>query len=131
MARVSLLERIRAGGEEGGDRELIRSVLRNLQRVLNTRRGSAETVPDLGIPDFTEIVHTMPESVLQFGQAIRRTVRLFEPRLEHVRVRYVPYEEDPLSIHFEILGQVRSERGGVPVTIHTEVSAEGEVRVKE
>ncbi len=137
MLRPCLLDRIRDAGGQGivsqdeNIRPLLRSVLKNLQRVLNTRRGNVETLPDFGIPDFTEIAHTMPESILQFQQAIRQTIRRYEPRLGHVRVKYVPDEDDPLSIHFEIMAQVPVGRKRRPVTIHTEVSSDGRVRVRE
>ncbi len=137
MLRPCLLDRIREAGRQGvlpeeqDLRPLLRSVLKNLQRILNTRRGNVETVPDLGIPDFTEIVHTMPESIMQFQQAIKQTIRLYEPRLERVRVRYIPVEDDPLALHFEIIAQLPKGKRRQAVTIHTEVTSEGVVRVRE
>ncbi len=137
MLRPCLLDRIREAERQGmaaqeeDIRPLVRSVLKNLQRILNTRRGNVETLPEFGIPDFTEIVHTMPESILQFQQAIRQTIRCYEPRLEHVRVKYVPMEDDPLAIHFELMAHLPVGRKRHPVTIHTEVTSEGVVRVRE
>ncbi len=137
MLKPCLLDRIREAERQGnlpqGDdiRLLMRSVLNNLQRILNTRRGNVETLPEFGIPDFTEIVHTMPESIIQFQQAIRQTIRRYEPRLEHVRVKYMPVEDDPLAIHFELMAHLPVGRKRHPVTIHTEVTSEGMVKVKE
>ncbi len=94
MPERRLLERIRepeVGGQRRSEvdtRLLLRSVLDNLQRILNTRQGNVPIQKDLGIPDLSDIVHTFPESILTMQQSIRQTITKYEPRLKSVRVSY-------------------------------------------
>ncbi len=112
-------------------RLLLRSVLNNLQRILNTRQGNVPIQKDFGIPDFCDVVHTFPESILTMQQAIRKTINRYEPRLKNVRVKFVPQEDDIFTLHFEVIAQLDLGKDKNPVTIFTELSSDGTVKVRE
>ena len=64
----------------------LRSVLGNLGRLFNTRRGSLPHIPEFGLPDITDVSRAAPAEVEAIRRAIRESVERFEPRLRRVRV---------------------------------------------
>src|SRR5262249_14990573 len=59
---------------------LVDSVLSNMRRILNERRGSCETRGDYGIPDLNDVLgHGGTPSEL--AQIVQEMIRAFEPRL--------------------------------------------------
>jgi type VI secretion system protein len=97
-----LLARLRAGRASGGSSASVRE---HLAVLLNTRRGESPAVPDYGIPDFSDVVHSFPLAIPVMQRAIRDTIALYEPRLQKVQVRHVPSDE-PLTVTFEISGRI-------------------------
>jgi len=136
MGKDRLLERIRAQKKDPrirrkeGPKEVIDSVLQHLQRILNTRQGSVPIAKDFGIPDLTELHLGYPDSLRLFERAIRQTIQKFEPRLTGLRVRFVPDEEDPLSLRFQILGKLQAEGYKDPVRFESTVGSDGKVIIK-
>jgi type VI secretion system protein len=106
------------------------SVLTHLQRMLNTRQGNCLTVPDYGIPDFTDMVHNFPEAVGQMQRAIRRSVERYEPRLRKVRVTPTNPEDDFLQLRFEITAELVTADEDASVWFETTIGADGHVRVR-
>lgn len=109
--------------------EPVESVVENLRSLLNMRVGSAVTVPTMGVPDFTDLVHHFPGSALTLTQTIRSTIMEFEPRLRHVMVRHVPSTDDSetlLVVSFEIAAQLVD---GGAVRLRTEFARGGRVGV--
>jgi len=80
-------------------RRLKASVLRDLEWLLNTRRGvdsDEELTPEVrqsvynyGLPDVSSMGVDSPETHHQLVHGVEETVSLFEPRLSHVRARLV------------------------------------------
>lgn len=136
MARDRLLERIRARQKDPrirrkeDPREVIDSVLHHLQLILNTRQGSVPIAGDFGLPDLTELQLNYPESLRIFERAIRQTIQKFEPRLTGLRVRFVPDEEDPLSLRFQIVAKLESEGYKDPVRFESIVGSDGKIQLK-
>lgn len=136
MGKDRLLERIRARNKDPrtrrkeGPKEVIDSVLHHLQQILNTRQGSVPIAEDFGIPDLTELQLGYPDSLRLFERAIRQTIQKFEPRLSSLRVRFVPDEEDPLSLRFQILGKLQSEGYKDPVRFESTVGSDGKIIIK-
>ncbi|MFZ0451661.1 MAG: type VI secretion system baseplate subunit TssE [Desulfatiglandaceae bacterium] len=136
MGKDRLLERIRAQNKDlrirrkEGPKEVIDSILQHLQRILNTRQGSVPIAEDFGIPDLTELRLDYPDSLRLFERAIRQTIQKFEPRLSSLRVRFVPDEEDPLSLRFQILGKLQSEGYKDPVRFESTVGSDGKIIIK-
>ncbi|MEW5875125.1 MAG: type VI secretion system baseplate subunit TssE [Candidatus Zixiibacteriota bacterium] len=102
---------------------LKQSVLLHLRRMLNTRHGHAPAQPDYGIPDLNEFMFAMPESITPMRQAIQASIEKYEPRLRSVHVAWVPDEDDPLNIRFEISARLIAEDEEVPVSFTTNVGS--------
>ena len=79
--------------EHGGK---VESIKEHLAILLNTRRGSIHHLPDYGLPDSSQVSMKDLVAITRFGKEIEETVRKYEPRLIHVRVR--PMERDPDSM---------------------------------
>jgi len=91
----------------------LRSILGNLGRLFNTRRGTLAHVPEFGLPDLSDVSRAVPAEVESVRRAIRESVERFEPRLRRVRVdRDVsdpssPYLVFLLSAEIELFGKVQ------------------------
>lgn len=114
---------------ENTDR-LAESVLTHLQKMLNTRQGNVLTLPDYGIPDLSEVVHSFPDSIVQMQEAIRTSIEKYEPRLRKVRVKYVDPGEDLLKLRFEITAQLVTAKEKASVWFETMVDSSGQVEIR-
>jgi type VI secretion system protein len=136
MREQRLLERIRAWQEaplkrtREDPKQIIDSVLGHLQRILNTRQGSVPIAEDFGLPDLTELHQDYPDSLIWFERAIRQTIQKYEPRLKAVRVKFVPYDDDPLSLRFQIVGKLVTEDYKNPVHFESVVGSDGKISIK-
>ncbi len=124
------LRRPDPGPEAHAAHRLRQSILLNLRRILNSRRGSAPSAIEYGIIDLSAIVHNYPESVGEMAESIRQCVRRYEPRLTHVRVIYDKREEDELTLRFHIAAQVAVPGLKSRLGFDTVVTSSGRVRVK-
>lgn len=125
MSDRGLLGRLRSG-RRSVDQTV--SIAANVAELLNARQGLAETAPTFGVVDFNDVVHAMPDGLRALQQSIRATLLEHEPRLQSVTVRQVP-ADDPLSIRFEVVGRLASDRRTL-VRLHTELRAGGVFVVK-
>lgn len=78
----------------------VRSIVENLNNILNTRRGYGSIVEDLGIRDFSEISsrdHIANAIIAEVEQNIER----FEPRVRLVGITRVD-DDNPLRLSFRI-----------------------------
>lgn len=107
--------------------EQVDSVVENLRSLLNHREGSAVTVPTMGIPDFTDLVHNFPGSSMTLTKAIRATIVAYEPRLRNVRVVHIPTDE-PLVVRFEVYAQIGKDADS-GMRFRTEFAPGGRVNV--
>ena len=91
----------------------LRSILGNLGRLFNTRRGTLLHVPEFGLPDISNVSRAVPAEVESIRRAIREAVERFEPRLRRVRVdqdvsdQSSPYLVFLLSAEMAQLGRVQ------------------------
>jgi type VI secretion system protein len=136
MREERLLERIRSWEKEPGRRaredpkRTIDSVLRHLQQILNTRRGSVPIAEDYGMPDFTDLLHSYPESLREIERSIRQTIQKYEPRLKAVRISFIPQDDDIFSLRFQIVAQLATEQEKLPVLFESVVDSDGQISVK-
>jgi type VI secretion system protein len=137
MREERLLERIArwgSGDEEGrevasGDL-LLESVVRHLQRILNTRQGSVPIDPEFGVPDFTNLAGSYNAAFGgQIEQDIRKLIERYEPRLKSPRLKLREERADALSLSFELTGSVVMGGREVPVRLATNVGSQGRIRV--
>jgi type VI secretion system protein len=94
--RIALLDALTGRFESGGagvrvadvpeGEQQLHSVLGNLRRLFNARRGSLVHVPEYGLPDLSDVSPSSPEKIESLRVAIREAVERFEPRLQKVRV---------------------------------------------
>jgi type VI secretion system protein len=64
----------------------LRSIVDNLSRLFNTRRGSVAHLPDYGLPDISQVYRDLPYSIEGLRGAIKQVVEKYEPRLRRIRV---------------------------------------------
>ncbi len=135
MREERLLERIktwkkeplRRGKEE--PRRVIDSVLRHLRRILNTKQGNVLIAEDYGVPDFSDFLNALPDSIRDIEKNIRAAIQKYEPRLTGVRVNFIPQEDDPLSLRFQITARLAMD-SKTQVFIETIVDADGQVEIR-
>ena len=125
----TLFERLMEPNPSGGRvtqldvARLRRSVLIHLRNMLNSRHGHAPAQPDYGIPDLNEFMFAFPESKEPMRQAIQTSIEKYEPRLKNVRATWVPDEDDPLNIRFEITARLVTDDKDLPVSFTTNVGS--------
>ncbi len=111
-------------------RQMLHSVLDHLQRILNTRQGSTPIADDYGIPDFTNLMSGYPESKRFIERSIRQTIQKYEPRLQGVRIAFLPQQEDVLNLSFQISARLVLDDLKDPVVFESVLDAGGRVQVK-
>jgi type VI secretion system protein len=135
MREARLLERIRtwekdpARREREDPRRVIDSVLLHLHRILNTKQGNVPIAEDYGVPDFTDLLYSYPESVRDIERTIRSAIQKYEPRLKAVKVTFIPQDEDLLSLRFQIAARLSSE-SKTQVFFETVVDSDGKIEIK-
>ncbi len=105
MAGRGLLDRLAAPSQ---GRDSVESIVAHLRALLNSRPGISSTVPDYGVVDFNDIVHTLPDGVRKIRQSIRQAIQTHEPRLTNISVRHVP-SDDPTLMRFEIVARLSED----------------------
>lgn len=126
MAR-GLLQRLERSATGASTGTPAASVLEHVQALLNTRRGSSQLDLSYGVPDFTDVLHSLPGGMTVLRSMIEECIRLHEPRLIQIRVLPLGAEEGSLLLRFEV--QARLASGG-PIRFETEVSRGGRVRIR-
>lgn len=110
--------------------ELVRSILRNLVKLLNSRMGHAPAQMDYGIPEPSEVAHAFPDALGTMQRSIRTSIEKYEPRLTGVNVMHVESEEDQFTLRFQITGQLATSKERVPVCFDTLVDSTGRIKLK-
>ncbi len=145
MREERLLERLQSWEKEPArrgkenPRRTIDSIIRHLQRILNTKHGNVPIAEDYGTPDFTDFFLTLPKTETnpkrEIEKAIRLAIQKYEPRLRGVRVNLIDSDEgeadgytDPLTIRFQITGRLYTE-SKTQVFLETTVDNEGKVNI--
>ena len=135
MKEERLLERIRTWESEPDRRghtddvRQIDSILAHLRRILNTRQGSVQISDVYGIPDLNDFLTSYPESVTGVEKSIRQAIEKYEPRLQSVKVHFLPQEEDVLCLRFQITARINAGTGR-NILIETIVNSDGRISLK-
>ena len=136
MREERLTERIRSWNRaphrrgKPDPKRMVDSIVRHLERILNTRWGSAQIADDYGIPDLTDLRSGLPDAVRDLERAIRNTIQKYEPRLEAVRVKFIPQEETILTVSFQIVARLAVEGEKNPVTFQSVMDSDGKVTIR-
>ena len=120
MAGRGILERL---GKPSSRYSSTESIVAHLRVLLNSRPGTSLTVPDYGVVDFNDVVHTLPDSIRNIQQSIRTTIETHEPRLKHVNVRYLR-TDDSLLLRFEITARLAENPQNV-IRLHSNMHLGG------
>lgn len=93
--------------EEADDvQQRVLSILDNLNRLFNSRRGSIAHLPDYGLPDITQVYRDLPYSIEGLRTAIKESVERYEPRLRRVRVEHQQGDAFAMRITFILTAEL-------------------------
>ena len=123
----SLFERLERSLATPGGRAA--SIAAHLGKMLSTRAGSAQTLPDYGLPDLNDMNQSLHESLSQSRLLIERFIRAYEPRLKYVQVRMLRRDHDPLALAFAIEGVLTADGVPQPVVFIARLGDNGRVEV--
>ena len=101
----------------------------HLAKMLSTRGGSVQTLPDYGLPDLNDMRLSLHDSLQQARIAIERFIEAYEPRLREVRVISLPRDQDPLSLAFAIEGLLEVDGFKRQVSFSARLDGSGQVKV--
>lgn len=105
------------------------SVATHLAKMLSTRAGSVQTLPDYGLPDLNDMRLSLHDSLQQARIAIERFIEAYEPRLSDVRVISLPRDNNPLSLAFAIEGLLEGDGFKRQVSFSARLDGSGQVKV--
>ena len=105
------------------------SVAAHLAKMLSTRAGSVQTLPDYGLPDLNDMSLSLHESLSQARRAIEHFIERYEPRLSRVRVVSLPRDHNPLRLAFSIEGLLEVEGCKRQVMFSAQLDGSGQVSV--
>ncbi|MGJ7515836.1 type VI secretion system baseplate subunit TssE [Pseudomonas baetica] len=129
----SLFERLNGDADKrvGWSREdsAMASVAAHLAKMLSTRAGSVQTLPDYGLPDLNDMRLSLHDSLSQARKAIERFIEAYEPRLSKVRVISLPRDNDQLRLSFSIEGLLEVDGFKRQVSFAACLDGSGQVKV--
>lgn len=103
-----------------------RSIISNLDRLMNTRRGALSHLTEYGLPDISDVYRDMPGSINELQQAIAAAVETYEPRLQHVRVEHQATDRYSMQLVFLLTAETLT---GERIRFKTTFSSEEEAHV--
>lgn len=107
-----------------------RSILLNLQRILNTRAGHATAQMDLGTPAPGELALASPEGVSGALRVIKQAIEKYEPRLKSVDITQIQVKDEVLTLRFQITATIVGPRGGSNIRFDTLVDPSGRIKLQ-
>ena len=127
LERLSGSDRSRSGlpGAEAASA----SVMAQLARMLSTRAGSVQMLPDYGLPELNDMRLTLHDTRQQARAAIERFISRYEPRLREVRVSCQHDASDPLRLAFIINARLNLPELQQPVTFSVQLDGQGKAAV--
>lgn len=134
MSYGSLFERLasettrRAGWSH--DQAVVASIAGHLAKMLSTRAGSVQALPDYGLPDLNDMRLSLHDSLQQARIAIESFIERYEPRLSQVRVVALPRDHDPLNLSFALEGMVDMDGQRRAVSFTARLNGSGQVQVR-
>ena len=136
MREERLLERIRSFEKDPIQRKIdnpkrvINSIINHLQKILNIRTGSVMIADDFGLPDFTDLLITYPESQNDIERSIENMIKRYEPRLIDVKVKFIPSEEQTFALRFKITAKLVTLNQKL-LTVESYIGSDRKVRIKK
>ncbi|WP_311968389.1 type VI secretion system baseplate subunit TssE [Pseudomonas baltica] len=106
------------------------SVAAHLAKMLSTRAGSVQTLPDYGLPDLNDMRLSLHDSLTRARSAIEKFIERYEPRLSKVHVISLPRDQDPLKLTFAIEGLLEVQGIRRQVSFSAKLDGSGKVKVR-
>ena len=106
------------------------SVAGHLAKMLSTRAGSVQTLPDYGLPDLNDMRLSLHDSLSQTRDAIERFIEAYEPRLSNVQVTSLPRDQNHLSLAFRVDGLLEVKGEQRPVQFAASLDGSGQVTLR-
>lgn len=112
--------------------ELKRSVLRDLEWLLNTRQGfdvpesleeASRSVVCYGLPDFTGLSIRSQAELNKLTRDIENAIRFFEPRFIDMKISFEPFTDFDRQIKFRIDARLDIEPTPEPIAFDTILSS--------
>jgi len=135
MAEERLLKRLRrwssgtAAGTDVGS--YVESVLQDVGKLYNTRRGSTPLSSDYGLPDISNLLANLtPPDVENIRAAIELTTREFEPRMQGTQVS-LPGEDSPGMLRFAVQADLLYEKTRIALRYQVNIEGDGRVTVRQ
>lgn len=95
-----------------GGSDIENDITEHLVEILNTRMGSARTIPDYGLMEVSEVIHDFPDAIAMIQRSLKACIQQYEPRLKNVQVRHIKGEAlASMVLEFEITGQFQLPDG--------------------
>lgn len=124
----SLFERLTLG-QPGQEMDEDESIRHNLSRVLGTRQGAVQALPDYGLPDLNDLTLSRSELQIMLCAAIERLIALYEPRLRNPQVASLPMKDSaPFTLRFSIQAEKLRQDGRLEPWTWTVSVDEGKYR---
>ncbi|MCD5984004.1 type VI secretion system baseplate subunit TssE [Pseudomonas sp. CDFA 610] len=131
---TSLFERLAGVPEKrpcsNRETQLVTSVAIHLSRMLSTRAGSVQTLPDYGLPDLNDLRFSLNDVMRNSRKAIEDFICAYEPRLMNVRVVSESRDDDALELGFHIQAVVNIDGVNKEVLFQAVLNGRGRVDVK-
>jgi type VI secretion system protein len=131
----SILERLARPTTKGlrtlteNTNEITKSVLRNLQNILNSRLGDAPAQPDLGMPSPSEITQASPDAINLVMRNLRACIEKYEPRLSGIDIAHVEAGDEILTLRFQVTARLVVSKDGRTISFDTVVNPGGHIRL--
>jgi type VI secretion system protein len=109
--------------------EITRSVLRNLQHILNSRLGDAPAQPDLGMPSPSEITQASPDAINLVMRNLRACIEKYEPRLSGIDIAHIEAGDEVLTLRFQVTARLAVSKDGTTISFDTVVDPGGRIRL--
>lgn len=108
---------------------LMESVRVNLERIINSRHGMSECLPDYGLPALSDLTVGVNDYVQIMRDAIQSAIEQYEPRLRNVRVSRAKDEDQGRSLSFRVDALLVGRTGEHRVWYQTSISGDGQFDV--
>lgn len=109
------------------EEQVFDSIRRHLQRMLNSRRGTASATPRYGTTDLSGLLRSST-TLDTLREEMLESIACYEPRLLDVEISFTR-GEDLFSMVFDVSARVITSQGELPTVFRSVVGPGGEVRV--
>jgi type VI secretion system protein len=129
LERIYNLENTPGTRVERSYSRLTNSIIRHLQRMLNTHQGSVPIAEDYGIPDITNAPgESFGEMTRNIERNLQQVIMKYEPRLTNIRLSLTSDKDDVLNVRFKLEAILAMDKT-TPVVFETVISSDGKVTI--